>query len=123
MKKKTILWMLTLLMMSAASVNAQVIIGDNTTINPHAGAVLDLSPLGAKNLGLLLPNVSLAPTVDAVKGETIFVLVEETHGNITAIKASAVGMLVYNANPDGAIGEGIYVWTGQKWQVIVRVKN
>ncbi|MDR0412283.1 MAG: hypothetical protein LBH61_00565, partial [Dysgonamonadaceae bacterium] len=55
---RTFFLMLTLVMTSAASVNAQLIIG-SATKDPHAGAILDLASGGQNNLGLLLPNVEL----------------------------------------------------------------
>jgi uncharacterized protein (TIGR02145 family) len=109
MRKKVIFWMLTLVMMSAASVNAQVIIGGNGTDDPHTGAGLDLSPLGAQNLGLLLPSVKL--TDDAEE----FVLVD---GATDTQKEDATGMLVYNTDPCAPNGIGLYVWDGVKWHII-----
>jgi uncharacterized protein (TIGR02145 family) len=109
MRKKTLFWMPALiLLISAASVNAQVIIGGSGTDEPHAGAGLDLSPLGTQKLGLLLPNVAL--TNDAAE----FALVAEaTPGQ----KTDARGMLVYNA-ADVLDGKGLYLWDGVKWQGI-----
>jgi hypothetical protein len=52
--KKMMFLMLTLLIGSAASMNAQVTIGSDE--NPHSGAILDLQ---SANLGLKLPNVAL----------------------------------------------------------------
>jgi hypothetical protein len=54
MKQKMMFLMLMLLMLSTASVNAQVTIG--STADPHAGAVLDLQ---STTQGLKLPNVAL----------------------------------------------------------------
>jgi uncharacterized protein (TIGR02145 family) len=96
--KKMIFLMLTLLIWSAASMNAQVTIGKDTV--PHAGAVLDLR---ATNQGLKLPTVSLDPDL------TQFVLTE----NGTSTPEKAIGMLVYNTNP--AVGAGLYVWNGSNW--------
>jgi uncharacterized protein (TIGR02145 family) len=108
MRKKTLFWMLTLVMMSAASVNAQVIIGGDGIKDPHAGAGLDLSPLGTQKLGLLLPNVEL--TDDAEE----FALVA---GATNTQKTDATGMLVYNAD-DVLHGKGLYIWNGTRWQAL-----
>jgi uncharacterized protein (TIGR02145 family) len=105
MKKKSFYLVLALIMMSAASVNAQVLIGGNGTGNPHAGAILDLASGGQNNLGLLLPNVKLR--YDA----TEFRLVPDASDEV---KEAATGMIVYNTAgvPDG---RGLYVWNGNKW--------
>jgi hypothetical protein len=102
--------MLTLIVISAASVNAQVIIGGNGTQYPHAGAGLDLSPLGKQNLGLLLPSVKLMD-----KAEEFALVAGATDGQ----KKDATGMLVYNADADILDGRGLYVWDGAKWQPVV----
>jgi hypothetical protein len=60
MKQKMIFLTLILMMLSAASMKAQVNIG--SLDNPHAGAVLDLSQ--SENLGLLLPQISLQNVSD-----------------------------------------------------------
>jgi hypothetical protein len=69
---------------------------------------LDLSPLGADNLGLLLPNVEL--TNDAAD----FVLGD---GATPDEKTAATGMLVYNT---AAVlgGAGLYIWDGAKWKAV-----
>jgi uncharacterized protein (TIGR02145 family) len=109
MRKKVILWIPALiLLMSATSVNAQVIIGGDGIKDPHKGAGLDLSPLGAQNLGLLLPSVEL--TNDAEE----FALVTEA---TPQQKTDARGMLVYNT---AAVldGKGLYIWDGAKWKAV-----
>jgi uncharacterized protein (TIGR02145 family) len=90
---------LTLIVLSAASVNAQVTIGSDS--DPHSGAVLDLQ---ATNLGLKLPTVSIADL--AIFGFPL-------EGTSTLL--NAVGMVVYNTN--ATTGAGIYVWNGS-WQRI-----
>jgi hypothetical protein len=113
MKKKVFSLVLTLLILSAASVNAQVIIGGDESLEPHTGAILDLSPLGTKKLGVLLPNVELS--ADAAD----FVLSDDaTDGQ----KSAACGMIIFNtaANPNGP---GLYVWTGTEWKIIASVGN
>ncbi|GHT87441.1 hypothetical protein FACS189474_0210 [Bacteroidia bacterium] len=97
--KQKIFLMLTLLIWSAASMNAQVTIGSDA--EPHAGAILDLE---SYSKGLKLPNVSLSNVDD-------FELVT---GADAATKLSATGIVVYNTN-DGIVngqGRGIYVWDG-----------
>ena len=76
------------------SVNAQVTIGSSE--EPAKGAVLDLSKVQAKNLGLLLPQVSLS--------------------NLTTWQLSGTavdGMFVYNTNT--STGVGIYYWKDNQW--------
>lgn len=89
---------LTLMVLGAASMNAQVTIGKDTV--PHAGAVLDLR---ATNQGLKLPTVSLNPDL------TEFVLTE----NGTSTRENAVGIVVYNTNL--SVGAGLYTWNGSTW--------
>jgi hypothetical protein len=92
--KRTIFLMLTLLIMSVVSVNAQVTIGND--VDPHSGALLDLSQNGSKNRGFLLPQVELADL------------------NTWSLPGDSVpkpGMVVYNTNEALATGEGVYVWT------------
>jgi uncharacterized protein (TIGR02145 family) len=100
MKQKMMFLALTLMMLSAASVNAQVTIG--STDDPHAGAVLDLQ---STTQGLKLPTVSLDDII--------------TFG-LDGDAGTAIGMMVYNTNAsikDGN-GKGIYVWNGKKWNIV-----
>jgi hypothetical protein len=90
---------LTLIILSAASVNAQVRIGGVDTDVPTKGSVLDLNNVdGGYVGGLLLPKVNSL-----------------TLNSITAFSTDAdaatklVGLVVYNT-ATGA--EGIYIWTG-----------
>jgi uncharacterized protein (TIGR02145 family) len=98
--KKVFFLMLVFVLGIAASVNAQVTIGANA--DPHSGAVLDLQ---STTQGLKLPTVSLSSL-------TTFGL------PVTApsTEANAKGMFVYNTN--GALGQGIYYWTGTQWTFI-----
>jgi hypothetical protein len=109
--KRMIFLMLTLLIWSAASMNAQVIIGDNSK-EPHPGAILDLSPL--QNLGLLLPGVELQNTTTLQVG-----------GSVAETDENATGMLVYNktAKVTPSIPKGIYVWNGTDWIPAVLIPN
>jgi hypothetical protein len=114
MRKKVIFCMLTLVMMSAASVNAQVVIGGGESQEPHTGAVLDLSPLGADKLGLLLPNVALGSSA----GD--FALDAGANGEQ---KSAATGLIVYNTKEGGWCVAGLYVWTGEEWKAIALAGN
>jgi hypothetical protein len=77
------------------NLNAQVNIGSLEL--PTPGAILDLSRVSTKDMGLLLPQVSLAnlSTWQPLSG--------------TAIN----GMLVYNTN--ASTGIGVYLWKNDKW--------
>lgn len=90
-------------MLSAASAKAQVLIGENETGEPHAGAILDLQGQGTK--GLLLPNVALLDVSE------FQLLVDEPD------LASAKGMMIYNTFDEtkNGQGHGVYVWDGAKW--------
>jgi uncharacterized protein (TIGR02145 family) len=100
MTKTAILLALTFIMMSAASVNAQVTIGSMD--DPHGGAVLDLSKASGNSIGFLLPRVSLE---------------NANTWQIGGDKAQGIGMVVYNTNNDvaGGDGSGIYTWNGYAW--------
>jgi hypothetical protein len=99
--KKVFFLMLSLMILSAASVNAQVTIGANT--DPHPGAVLDLE---STTQGLKLPVVALTT-------DTLFQLAGDS--------TKAVGMVVFNSNSvmnsssTYDIYAGTYVWNGSKW--------
>jgi hypothetical protein len=101
--KRIFFLMLVLLIGVSASMNAQVTIGSDQ--DPRDGAVLDLSQVYEKNLGFLLPQVSLT-NIDGwqLKGSS-------TNG---------IGMLVYNINEDveGGNGSGLYVWSGAAWNPV-----
>ncbi|GHT40668.1 hypothetical protein FACS189437_06590 [Bacteroidia bacterium] len=85
--KKMMLLMLTLLIWSAASMNAQVKIGGDGTTGPVAGAVLELD--GADG-ALLLPRVDALPP----------------------IISSTAGMQVYLKSDNQ-----VYIYDGTKWNV------
>jgi hypothetical protein len=100
--KKMIFLMLALLMLSTASMNAQVRIGGID--DPNVSAVLDLNATDNSNdgtLGLALPRVELnstdlpAPLLEHVKG-----------------------MTVYNTKPQNDVKEGIYYNNGLRWILI-----
>jgi hypothetical protein len=96
--KQIIFLVLTLFVLSAASMSAQVTIG--STDDPHSGALLDLQ---STTLGLKLPCISII---------SIQNLGLPLKGTFTA--ADAKGMVAYNTNP--ALGEGLYVWDGSSWK-------
>jgi exosome complex RNA-binding protein Rrp42 (RNase PH superfamily) len=102
--KRIFFLMLMLIVLSTASMNAQVRIGDSS--NPTAGAVLDLNnPDGYKG-GLLLPKVELTTLSDPT----------DIAGATDENKADLKGLIVYNTSSSPV--EGIYVWTGSEWFVI-----
>jgi hypothetical protein len=98
--KKMMLLMLTLLIMSAANVNAQVRIGG--TMDPDPSAALDvnktddLEPAG--NLGLGLPRVALtSATQELATGKT-----------------PKPGTMIYNTGTSLG-GAGVYYWATNAW--------
>jgi uncharacterized protein (TIGR02145 family) len=101
--KRNVFLMLTLLMLSTASVNAQVRIGGDADPNPSA--VLDLNATNTVNngtLGLALPRVELTSTSD-----------------IGTITTPATGLTVYNTASAGsgatAVAPGVYIFNGNSW--------
>jgi uncharacterized protein (TIGR02145 family) len=102
--KRIFFLMLTLLIMSVASMNAQVRIGG--TDDPNPSAVLDLNATDAANngdLGLALPRVQLTST-----------------DNPEPLDAFVKGMTVYNTLSTGDVIEGTYYCDGARW---VKVRN
>ena len=79
-------------------VNAQVTIGNSE--EPTPGAVLDLSKVESKDLGLMLPQVSL----------TTLSSWEPLSGT------ASNGMFVYNTNE--SLGVGIYYWKDDSWVML-----
>jgi hypothetical protein len=96
--KKMIFLMLTLFVLSVASMNAQVTIG--TTEDPHPSALLDLQ---SNTLGLKLPTVVLTNRTTFLAGG--------------GDKMAAKGMLVYNTGTSFE-GPGLYVWSGTSWMAV-----
>ncbi|MDR0681486.1 MAG: hypothetical protein LBG15_06525 [Dysgonamonadaceae bacterium] len=104
MKQKMIFLALTLLIWSAANVNAQIVISDNETpLEVYDGAILALV---SESKGLLLPQVELP-------GLKTWGLAEESE--------PADGMLVYNTGTQ--LEKGIYLWYGKVWNLVVKVKQ
>ncbi|GHT42970.1 hypothetical protein FACS189437_10840 [Bacteroidia bacterium] len=90
--KKMMFLMLTLLIMGAANVNAQVQIGG--TKGPDKSAVLDLNgDAGTATGGLALPRVELTSTTQQLNGVT-----------------AQPGTVVYNTG-SAQLAAGTYVWT------------
>jgi hypothetical protein len=108
--KKTIFYLLTLIVCYGTNVNAQVNIGSLS--EPHSGAILDLSQT-ERDLGLLLPRVEILDL-------KVFKLVNSGTLNFDQIKEAATGMLVYNTKVDKAknIEEGLYAWDGTQWNFV-----
>ena len=80
--------------------NAQITIGSSE--EPASGAVLDLSKVSTKDLGLLLPQVSLTAL--------------SSWAPLPGENEGIEGMLVYNTN--ASIGTGIYYWKNKQWMVL-----
>jgi hypothetical protein len=107
MKRKTMYCMLSLCLLSAASVKAQVRIGGLS--NPNPSAVLDLNATDATNngaLGLALPRVELTSTT-----------------SYAPLKAHVAGMTVYNTKLTGDVTPGTYYNDGSKWVRIGSVSS
>jgi hypothetical protein len=114
MKKKKIMnrfiVVSAILFMSVVNISAQVTIGKLAA--PHAAAVLDLSQVPSRNLGLLMPRVEL-------KALNSFL-------PLTGAEADAAGMWLYNTayspayDPTDANSfcPGTYVYNGTDWNRI-----
>ncbi|MDR0680304.1 MAG: fibrobacter succinogenes major paralogous domain-containing protein [Dysgonamonadaceae bacterium] len=105
MKRKMIFLALMLTMLSAASANAQVLIGGSENDEPHSGTVLDLQNTETFKGGLLLPRVALTnlESLDDISGDD-------------KDPEALTGLTVYNTVP---CTEGIYTWNGNKWKLVV----
>jgi hypothetical protein len=104
MKQKLVSLMLTLMVLSVASMNAQVRIGGID--DPHTSAILDLNATDAANdgkLGLALPRVTLSATDLVPNG----------------MAAPATGLTVFNTATAGtgetAVTPGAYYWANSQW--------
>jgi uncharacterized protein (TIGR02145 family) len=98
--KKIFFLMLTLIVLSTASMNAQVLIGGDGTGNPDPSAVLELQ---SSDQGFLPPRVALISTADPAP-----------------LAAFVNGMTVYNTASTGDVTPGTYYCDGGRW---VRVRN
>jgi hypothetical protein len=92
MMKKVFYLALTLIGLSAAGANAQVLIGAED--EPHSSAVLELR---CSNKGFLLPQVKLDSATDT-----------------SLLMTPEAGMLVCNLT--GALKRGVYFWDGKNSQ-------
>ncbi|MDR0413304.1 MAG: hypothetical protein LBH61_05855 [Dysgonamonadaceae bacterium] len=95
MKKKLFFLTLAFVMTSAASVNAQVLIGEGNM--PDPSAILELR---SDKLGLLLPQVKL-----------------DSQDDTFSLANPKEGMLVCNLN--GALKKGVYYWNGNQWTLYI----
>jgi hypothetical protein len=86
---------LILLLWSAASMNAQVLIGGDANATPAVSSILDLDAGGANsNKGLFLPLVVINSTTDTA----------------TMAAPPQDGLLVCNTT--GTLAHGVYYWSG-----------
>ncbi|MDR0681328.1 MAG: hypothetical protein LBG15_05710, partial [Dysgonamonadaceae bacterium] len=90
MKQKMIFLALTLFVLSAASVNAQVTIGSNA--NPPAYSLLELDAGNVKG-GLHLPRLTTAER------------------NAMSVNTEAAGLLIFNISTNC-----LDIWTGTTWK-------
>jgi uncharacterized protein (TIGR02145 family) len=90
MTKTTVLLVLTFIMMSAASVNAQVTIG--STVDPPAYSLLELDA-GSYKGGLHLPRFTTAER------------------NALVLNSEAAGLLIFNTSSNC-----LEIWTGAMWK-------
>ncbi|MDX9932207.1 MAG: hypothetical protein RB294_06455 [Bacteroidales bacterium] len=81
-------------LVSAVYVQAQVGIA-TTSITPHASAMLEVR---AANMGILIPNVALTGTTDAI-----------------TVASPATSLFVYNTATVSDVTPGFYYWDGSKW--------
>ncbi len=122
MNKKNILFLFALFVVFTIQTKlyAQVTIGTDGA--PEKAALLDLKNVdGGSNGnattqlgGFLLPRVVL----DDIREFTVFSHITENDADYAEQKARHKGLVVYNITPslNNNIEEGIYVWTGAKWE-------
>jgi hypothetical protein len=106
MKRKTMFCMLSLCLLSAASVTAQVTIGGNT--DAPAGALLDLNSPGGTRGGLVLSNIAIDDLGKIPANKLWGISIEQD------TKEELRGIMVYNTGTPG-VPAGIYVWNGYCW--------
>jgi uncharacterized protein YjdB len=97
--RKMFFLMLTLIVLSVASMNAQVTIG--SAEEPTPGTVLDLQSGGS--LGLLLPNVKLTDETEWLPMDGLAI----------------DGMQVFT-DGSGGVSPGVYVWFNDQWNILVQ---
>ncbi|MDR0865618.1 MAG: hypothetical protein LBO74_11900 [Candidatus Symbiothrix sp.] len=106
--KRKIFLALTLMVLGAASVNAQVTIGGNP--DPDVpGALLNLN--STFKGGLLLSNVGIIELGKIPTGNNLFPGIIAGDNDDTNL--TFAGAMVYNTNV--TTGKGIYVWNGTDW--------
>jgi hypothetical protein len=111
MRQKVFFLMLALVMISAASVNAQVRIGGLS--DPDPSAILDLNPdeVGGEEQdatgGLMLPRVHL----DAINSSPF-------DANVTK-----KGLMIYHKGTENELSEGIYYYNGNRWVMVLTDEN
>jgi hypothetical protein len=106
MKRKTMFCMLSLCLLSAANVNAQVTIGGNT--DAATGALLDLNSPGGTRGGLVLSNIAITDLSEIPANELWGI--SSAQGENEDLR----GIMVYNTGTPG-VPAGIYVWNGYCW--------
>jgi hypothetical protein len=114
-------------MLGVTHVEAQVTIGGDKP--PAKGVILDLN--SDTKGGLLLTNVKLDEDdltkipEDFPGMSDIYNLTdgEEKDLALTGAKNNFKGAVVYNTNSDAGNGEGIYVWSGEKWNYYLSGRN
>jgi Leucine-rich repeat (LRR) protein len=114
MKRKTYLSGIFILLTVTINLCAQITIGSGES--PLAGCLLDLkqqdpvTPSGATSTkGLNLPRVRLTDLNDITKNIS---------GITAADTARLIGLMVYSVGICDGVGEGVYVWSGSKWEVL-----
>lgn len=121
MNKKSFLLLFVLLAVVSVTtkLHAQVTIGTDKA--PEKAAILDIKNIDGGNGnvtaqlgGFLLPRVVL----DDIREFTVFSNIKVNDADYNEQKLRHKGLVVYNITPNLTqnIEEGIYVWTGQKWE-------
>lgn len=107
---------------------AQITIGSN--IKSNSGAILDLKEKESSNLATADKGLGL-PRVDLTNPYKLYPMFETTPGsgvpnndyNTSVLKDNVdkahIGLIVYNINECFQGGVGIYVWTGEKWVLLL----
>lgn len=104
-------------LLSCALLQAQTTIGSDS--EPSPGSILDVKQKVSNNTitstkGFNLPRVILT-NIEPSSGSDLSTSIGSTGDwDIT----THVGLLVYNTKAQANIEEGIYVWTGKKWEKI-----
>lgn len=108
-----------LLLFCISNLNAQVTIGSANT--PISGALLDLkeenSPTGGatSNKGLGLPRVKLLSFTITNPATGVASTINDAPTTELWDKDEHIGLVVYHSDDCTLNGQGLYVWTGDKW--------